>query len=66
MTSRPSATDQRAVLKKYPKAHCWWNCMEFDWIIWDGPAMSPNARSLGSGLTKSKAWTDAAKKMRKP
>jgi len=57
-------TPRQSVLKQYPKAVCWWNCMEFDWIIWNGPAMNPTSRSLGSGVTKSEAWANAAKGIR--
>ena len=57
-------TPRQLVLRKFPKAECWWNCMEFDWIIWTGPAMTQTSRSLGTGVTKSEAWANAAKSIR--
>jgi hypothetical protein len=56
--------EQRRVLKQFPQAKCWWNCMEFDWLIWNGPAMTQASRIIGSGLTKSEAWANAAKGIR--
>jgi len=62
--SSSRSAPERLVRSHYPNAECWWNCMEFDWIIWDGPAMVHNSRSIGSGLTKARAWADAARRLR--
>ena len=56
-TSTESTKD--AVLYVYPKAVEWWNCMEFDWLIWDQRTDIPTAKIIGCGLTKDEAWADA-------
>lgn len=62
--TQPATRAEKAVVKQHPTAHCWWNCLEFDWLIWDGPLTLPfTARVIGSGLTKDEAWNDACARL---